>query len=750
MSQRLSTVAAVAIAVAGAAAIAIREAPVQRWAVPIAVGDDLGGAKVLSVRRDDAWVLVDVARGTTRASFRLEHRQAAPRPVGSPPLQVAGRYRLDAAGPNAADPAAQAAALDRLAAWEAQVPRPPAFVAPAGNVGTSAQHAQRNLLDVAAVVALAATVAALPTMIAAAGPIPWLGAALGVAFASAMAVWFQPFGAWHANLHGIQRTFDVLHAVPPWSANLGRLHGYAWYTWMTPLVGGGPDGGRDPYAMAYLLTLSALPFAAVWTALLTGRRSAGAFAAIALATAPTVLRVGASEAMYVAVLAPLCATAVGVELWLRDGRRRWIGFTAVWLLLTMHARADLLLLAPAWVAVRLASQPRGLSWRAWAAWGAAGAVVGLATAPRLFELLGTEIPGDAGQPLAQPWRDPRSFGLVLLTAWSALQLPWVAGRAPGLQRPWARRLGVFAGLGAGIAFATAWLRRPLGFEPGFAVHLDLDPRYASPALLALTIAGAASLSRRRAPAVAALVGWLCLAGAVHFGRYDGLSTYGATGLTTAAALAALAGSGLAALPGRGSQTLALVGLLASSWAITGPFLAWRHPKQQTVELLLAASELPDDVTLVALQDADFGPLGDFKVDRLPLARLLDDRHAVASIGAWQRGEVPGEAWFVETLDCWRPALARTTPQRARVDEGVEVPWSRTGRPLTDVAGRIALVPQRDVHWSACATLSASTEAPVRFEPLLPVAIGSIDESLLHPAPRQSLARLRRGPHEAAP
>jgi hypothetical protein len=592
------------------------------------------------------------------------------------------------------------------------------------------------------VAAVAGTVAALPTLWTLLGPVPWLGAMCGATFAAGMAAWFRPFGAWHANLHGVQRTFDVLHAVPPWTANLGRLHGYAWYTWMTPLVGGGPDGGRDPYLMAFLLTLSALPLAAAWTTLLTGQRSAGAFAAILLAAAPTVLRVGASEAMYVAVLGPWCAAALGLELWLHDGRRRWVALASVWLLLTLHARADLLLLGPAWFAVRLASRPdRWQTWRACWPWLLAGATVCVATTPRLIELLGTEIPGDAGQPLAQPWRDPRSFGLVLLAAWATLQMPWVASRAPAGHTNGRRVAAAGVGVAVGAMFGAAWHQRPLGFEPGFAVHLDLDPRYASPALLALTIAGAASLARRRAPAVGALVGWLCLAGAVHFGRYDGLSTYGATGLTTAAALAALGGSGLAALPGRAARAGAVVGVLASAVAVTGPFLAWRHPKQQTVALLQAASDLPETATLVALQDADFGPPGDFKVDRLPLARLLDDRHAIASIGAWQRGEVLGEAWFVETLDCWRPALARTPPQRARVDDATEVPWSRTGRPLTDVAGRITLVPPRPVHWSACRDLTAAAEAPAIAEALAPVAIGSVDESLLHPRPRQSLARL---------
>jgi hypothetical protein len=749
VTRRLAAAVAVVVALLGVAGLALRAAPPQQWRVPIAVGEDLGGAKVVGVRRDAAWVLVDVARGGARASFRIEHREAAPRPVGTAPALVAGRYRLEAAGPNPADAAAQTAARERLRTWEAQWPRPPAFVTPAGNVGAPHQHAQRALLDVAAVAAVAGAIAALPDVLALCGMLPVLGAAVGLAFAAAMAWAFQPFGAWHANLHGVQRTFDVLHGVPPWTANLGRLHGYAWYTWMTPLVGGGPEGGRDPYLAAFALTLTALPMAAAWATLLTGSRRVGAFTALLLATAPTVLRVGASEAMYVAVIGPWCAAALALELWLRDGRTRWVALASLWLFLTMHARADLLLLGPAWFLLRLASAPERLKApRTRWVLGAAATLLALASVPRALELLATEIPGDAGQPLAQPWRDPRSFGLLLLGAWAALRLPAVARVLPALDAPRLRAAGALVGSASGIAFALAWLHRPLGFEPGFAVHLDLDPRYATPARLAFVAAGGIALARQGRPAVAALVGWLCVAGAVHLGRYDGLSTYGATGLTTAAAIAALGGAGLAAIPGRWTAGIAAAGVLASAWGVTGPFLAWRHPKQQTVDLLRAAQALPEDVTLVALQDADFGPQGPFKVDRLPLARLLDDRHAVATAGAWLRGEVQGEAWFLETLDCWRPALSRATPHQARIDDEVLVGWSRTGRPLTDVRGRITLTPPQDVHWSACASLSAMADPPTYAEPLEDVAIGAIDESVLHPNARTSLARLPARPPTA--
>ena len=134
----------------------------------------------------------------------------------------------------------------------------------------------------------------------------WLGLAglVGVAVAawSSVVVW----GAWHANLHGLDRLADVRWGTPMPAAALSLLHGAGFYAVYQPLhdLGGwlglmpGTDGPDVPWISAGL-TLATLGLVFGWVRRLWDDEGAGLWAVALLAGWPLVLRLGVTESMYV-------------------------------------------------------------------------------------------------------------------------------------------------------------------------------------------------------------------------------------------------------------------------------------------------------------------------------------------------------------------------------------------------------------------------------------------------------------------
>lgn len=765
--MRLARWAAVLVALGGGAALAVREAPPETWAVPITPGERLGDGVVRAVRRATTFATITLDQGGGATTVRIERRTGRP---GVPPLAFAGRYRLDPDPGTSAPPppssSTLAALTDRLTAWEAATPRPPAFVAQAAWRGTPLQRLERALLDGIVLLGLALVVDGLPDAARRLRGTPgrgagWLVTALLGALAAA--AWWQPWGVWHSNLHGFIRVADVVDQVPPWAANLGLLHGFGWYTGVAPAVelGGALLGGRADPALWGAAEVSRIGLAlSLWAVLpwyvaLTGlwgdRRVAGVGVALTALSAPF-LRVGASEAMYTVGLLALGATAACLELWLRGGGRRWLTATAAFALWAMQTRADLLALTPAWLMIRAFTAPGGPRSVREALRDpyTAALVVGaaLALGPRAHAFLTTDLPGDAGQAWLDPARDPRVAGLVLLTLWGIAAHPAVraALERADLERPAWRGIGATAGALLGVGLGVAWLTRPEGFDPGLHVHLWLDPRYGGAPWTPLTIAAGLALARRDAPAAlsgAAL--WLGGATLLYLGRYDCLSTYGATSLATLPLLASLAAVGLAGIGAPPSAPRAAVTALAlaGGLAVAAPWLQERSPKQDTGDLLDAAARaLPAGAVVVALQDDDFpGDASAYKVDRLPLERLLPDTARVLGARAWREAGEPGPAWFLRTLDCHRPALARAG-DRAEVGASEPVTWRRTGAPLVVAGPRLVLDPPTPVLWPDCAALDARSGEPIWERTPTDRTSGSLYESTWAPSPRVGIYPLR--------
>jgi hypothetical protein len=769
--MRLARWAAVLVALGGGAAIALREAPPETWAVPIAPGERLGEGIVGEVRRAPSFVTVTFDDRGARTAVRVERRTGR---AGAPPLALAGRYRLEpdpgASAPPPPAPPTLDALTARLTAWESAVPRPPAFVAQAAWRGTPLQRLERALLDVILVLAAALALDGLPDAARRLRDVPGRGAAwvtASIAGAVGVALAVAPWGVWHSNLHGFVRIADTVDHLPPWAANLGLLHGDGWYAWMTPwtalaaaLSRAGEEatrwGATELSQLGFAVTLGALlPWYVALAAMWGDRRVAGVAIALAALSA-ALLRVGASEAMYTVGLLALGATAASLELWLRGGGRRWLATTAAFALWTMQTRADLLALTPAWIAVRALTAPTGPEHlrRALRDPFTAVLVVGaaLALVPRAHTFLTTEHPGDAGHAWFDPARDPRVAALVLVALWGCAAHPFVAARIEraGGSRPTLRRVAAVGGALLGVGLAAAWLWRPEGFDPGLHVHLWLDPRYGGAPWSALALAAGLAAARQRAPATfTATAVWLAGATLVYLGRYDCLSTYGATSLLTLPLLTSLAAMGWvgAGEPGAPSpsapRTAAiLVGLVAGA-AVASPWLHERSPKQDTGDLLDAAARaLPPGAVVVALQDEDFpGDRAAYKVDRLPLARLLPDTVQVYGVDAWREAGEPGPAWFLRTLDCHRPALARSGDV-ARVDDGATATWRRTEVPLVVAGPRLVLDPPTPILWADCAALDARSGAPIWERHPSDRTTGSLYESTWSPDLRIGLYPLR--------
>lgn len=643
----------------GLGAVVVRDAPPELWAVPLQPGPLADGWSILDLRRTPDQVLVTVALGETRAGLRVRQRD---RLWSDTPARFAGRYRVELTAGEVPPPVLDAVA-DRLAAWEAQRPRPPAFVSHPGERAAWWQPWERRALDLALIAWLVALV--LGARREDAPPASaWATAAVSGALMAVLGV----AGPWHANQHAYERIADLQLGAAPWAASLGLLHGFGFYTLMHPLVGGGPDGGRDVFVCAAGVTLAAL---LVWSGALRrllGPRQ-GELALTALGGSSLLLRVGATEAMYVPALLYLGGVALAVERVVERPER------SVWpilppLLLAMQTRADLLLLAPAAAGWRLlTARPELLPalLRRPSTW-LAGLVTAIATLPRLLTFAAVDKATGSGRPPVDAWRDPRSAAALLLLVLALLAWPSVQRRLPPAGRRGAA-LGSAGGTLLVIGGWLAWRQRAPGYDPTPQVHAMLDPALTAPWLIAAAALGAWELRQRAPQTFTALAGGLAGALLVYLGRYDCHSTYTSTGLATAPLVAALMAPALARLPGRALPLAAVLSGLAWSHG----WLTTRYPKQQQWDLITQAiRELPSGVTLVYPADADLPPellARGYKPDRLDLPRYVGDRVPTAPISA----RPPGPAWLLRTTDCHRPILTRGGRRAAWIGE--ERAWS---------------------------------------------------------------------------
>lgn len=678
--------AAAAVLFTGLAWIGLRDADPAWFAVPLALGP-LGDATLVDVRRTPSQVHLTLEADGTRYSLRITHRRTrpdrAPPPIhrdGQPqlddvavPLYRVGRYRLESQPGQPRPPQDVVEAVhQRLDAWESAWPPPPAFVTAPGDRPEPWQPAERQLLDLALIISLAGLVGLAGRLRRDLRPIPlWAwGTALAIGGTfTTLTRQLGSAGVWHANAHGWDRVADLSFGVPPWNASLGLLHGFGFYTLMHPLVGGGPEGGRDVFDVATSVTFVALLFWFVALRLFLRDEVRALVGVAALAWSPLLLRVGPTEAMYVPAVLYAGGAAVAVELWLATRDRAYALAMLPPLLLCMQTRAELLLLAPAAVALRVITAADGPALRALLhpAWLGAVAVAAAASVPRLWTFLDVDKATGSGRPLVDPWRDPRSAVLSTVLLLAALSWPAIAQRLPSTaprQRWAAAGLGV---VGAVAAFA-AWNMRGDGYDPSFVIHAMLDPTWSPPWLIAAPLAGVVLLRARDAAAASFLAGAASAALMLYIGRYDCLSTYLATGLATAPLLAAATSEGLVGglerLRARPAFTLPVALLVIASgpwWAREG--LEARWPKQQQWDMIVAAAAaVPDSAMLVWPSNDDLPEdlaAHGVRADRIDLGRYVGDRISVGSIETYLADEAPGmPTYFLRTLDCARPLLAR--------------------------------------------------------------------------------------------
>lgn len=736
--RRLRSVVAALIVLVGLALIGVRELPTSWWAVPLSPGPLADGVLLVELRRGPGHLHLTFEADGQRSSLRLTHRGTTAAP---PALATAGRYRLDVPeGAVPAPPAAVDAVAARVAAWESQVPRPPAFVQAPGHVPSTLQRLERSLLDLWLLVGLAVWLPGLPGLLRRTGLTLGTGAALLVlSFGPVAGAWWMGWGGvWHANQHGYDRMSDLLHGLPAWSANLGLLHGHGYYTVMSPLVGGGPDPGRDVTLVAALVGGVAVALWGTALRLLTGSWSRALAASLVWGASALWLRVGPSEAMYVPAAAALGAVAVATELLVLRAGVSALVLLLPPLVLAMQTRADLLALAPAWVLTRLLVAAPGVVLELARRPGAWALAVGAALTllPRLHSLLNVDHPGDSGRPLLDPSRDPRSVLLGIVALLGIVLIPWVRERLPG-RGPTARWLGAVVGAIAACGWAIWRRSQPDGYAPSPQLHVMLDPALTAPWLVVAALVGV--LVIRRDPGLAATV-LLSVAGPllVYLGRYDCLSTYAATGVATAPWLGLLVAEGIDGVMPRVPPSLraaALVALVGGGVVWSASWLALHFPKQQEWTLVQETARLPAGSTVVwlAASDApDDTKRRGYHTQRLDLARHVGDRLQVASIDAWARGEVSGEAWLLITTDCFRPLLRAGSPRTALVGE-VEVPWRYLKTPIASTGRRIAVddLPS-DRPWidPRCALARSRAGAPRASVSLTHATSGSIYEEVV--------------------
>lgn len=725
----------VAVLAGGAFAIAVRDADPSWWAFPIRPGALVDGWRVVDVQRTASHVHLTLDHAGERASVKVEHRPTAPAPA---PLRFAGRYRVD---PQAGQPTPDAAALDAIAAqieaWEASTPAPPAFVRPPGDAPQPWQPTERRVLDAALIVGLAGLVGLggrLRDLLRPVAFATWIEALAIAGGFTALVRHFGTAGVWHANAHGWDRAADLAHHTPPWNASLGLLHGFGFYTLMDPLVAGGPDGGRDVFDVATAVTFAALLLWFVALRLFLGEDRRALVALAALAWSPLLLRVGPTEAMYVPALLYAGALALAVEALICTGDAVFLVAAAPSLVLVMDTRADLLVLAPAAVLLRLGSAGAlSALLRRWPVW-ATALLVAASQVPRALTFAAVDKATGTGRSLFDPWRDPRSALLLTVLALAALAWPPIARRLPS-PRPTARWIALAVGGLAGAGALVAWRFRPDGYAPSPQVHPMLDPDWTAPWLIASALVGLL-LQRRRAPAQFTFVaGGAAAALLVYLGRYDCLSTYSATALATAPLIAILLSEGVVGLLELVTLRDPVILTVAAAVLGTGTYaradlLRTRFPKQQQWDELQTALALLDDRALVWPADDDLpAELASrhLRPDRMDLPRYVGDRVRLMSVRAWEAA--PVEAVFLLSTDCYRPILSRGGPPVAWT--GAWTTWSYLHTPVASTAPRYAvdgLSDEQPFSFAECDRMLAGG-AVLHQTPLTAATSGSIYEEV---------------------
>lgn len=669
----------------------IEAMPVTTWAHPLATGPITADHAVVELRRSDVALIVGVEGPTGREGLEIRRRV----PVAGPqPLGFAGRYRVDTAGRAPPQEVADAV-LAQLTAWEAQTPRPPAFLALAGPRPSPLDRVEVALSHGAAALTVAGVLALLPELLIAVGlsPAAWGLGGLVAALGGALVVQLGAMGAWHANEHAHDRISDLTFGTPAALANLARVHGTGFYAVAGPLVGGGPDGGRPVLPTLLALSLAGL---APWLAtfrLWLGDAGRALAALTALVCAAPWLRLAGSEAMYVPVLPLLGLTALATELVLATGRIRWLAFGAPALVVVAHSRADLLVLAPAAVVLRLVSGAGGgpaLLLRPPVA--TAVVAVAAAIAPRAWALLHTERPPVT--PRGAVWLDPRWLAAVGLAAVGLAAMGRDDARRSARVRAVASAVGVVV---AAVSARGWWVDlKPWGADPAWQVHAGLDPRWVAPWVLAALLVGAARAVREAPTAAGFALVAVGTSSAVLLPVHDCTSTYVAVAWPTLPLLAALAA--LAARPG----VVAALAISGVAWSASWVGTTWPKAEQDRALRALVA-EVPTGTTLIALRPEDHpADPSAFHVAMVDLPRHVGDRFDVRSATAWSRGDLPAAPRvFVETLDCHRPVLSRRGPPRALTGSG-EVPYALTGAPVVGPGPHYLLPDGADAPWPLCA------------------------------------------------
>lgn len=744
----------------GLASMGLRHASPLTWSAPLRAGPFEQGWHLTELTRTETRVQADLVRGEQRATLHLE-RRVGPLPPGA--VEV-GDYRVVSGTVHPAPPALLEAVAERVrdrgTGWTA----PPPFVRATGGSPTPMQRLEQWLDELAVLLTLVAAAALGPELrvaLPAVRAVSWVGlVAIGLG-AAAITHALGTAGVWHANQHGYDRLFDLLHGTTPPLANLSLLHGQGYYMLMAPLVALFPGASVFDLALG-ACTLALVPWF-LWVRMLLDDEARALLAIAVMVSTPVYLRVAPTESMYVPVLLWLGLALVAWELHLREGRVRWLFAALPPTFLAMQTRADLLLLVPAWVGwMMLARRPDWLrhTARRPAVWFGLTLAVA-AFGPRLHGFVFTEKPAMTSTSVYDPLRDPRSAVLALICLLAVAHLPPIARRAAPLLSRRSARFGLgAASLAALAAWTWAYTHRSAGFDPDWTVSPLLDPGITAPWLPALAALGALRLLRAAPSTGGFLVVALAGAWLLYLPRHDCLSTYLRTTLHLTPLFGALVAS---ALPDRQHPSPAARALVAaltllSAVAWSAPWLQQRFPKQLQGDLLLWAVEhLPPDATVVWLADADLEPSAPagLQLDRLHLDKYLQHLPRVVPISTWLAGGLPVDAptFFVHTADCHRVVLHRSTPPRAWT--GTEaLPWRYVNEPMVSVHPRIAVEGLRDDQpftQRACELIERASRS-ILFERALPRTVaGSIYEELQGSAPHLAVHTIDpRPPPDVAP
>lgn len=740
---------AVGVLLAGAFAIVVRHAPATTWALPVQVGPIGDGATIRSVRRSEVEVRYEVGTRHDTHPVRIVDRW---HPDPAPGIATAGtRVIADPRVDPDAVAAIVAAIRDREAAW----PRPPPFVRALGTQASPAQEREAVTLEVVVVAWCAGMVATAPAW--AAGVPLWAWCALLALLAARVGVTeaLGVPGVWHSNQHGLDRVADVVANTPPGRANLGLLHGYGYYVVFQPLYRLF-DGAVDVFRLAVGVTSLALVAAFLWLRALWASDRTALLGAAVLAASPVLLRIGATESMYVPAMAWTLAALWLFELHLRTDEGRWLVLGLGAAVVAAQTRAELMALVPAWLVLSMLLRRPSWLRTAWRRPVVVLAVpmAGVLFLPRLLEVLATPPPDDLRRTAADPLADPRLFVLDLVAALGVLALPWVRrGVVEGWRRlrlpstPW---VGLATAVGLGAVAYGAWVWPNGGPElRTWQIHAAFDPALEAPWVGVLVVVGA-WIGARRDPGV---VAWAALAWAgamwVYLPQYDCLSTFVRTSLSTWPLLAALAAPALDAVVGRGRALgVAAVALLLVGDVVWGvPFLTARYPKQIQADLVdVVRRTVPEGDIVVWLAEADApddARARGLRVSRAHLDHWLGPAWTVRPLRDWVDGVLPPDrdVWFVRTADCQRVLL---DPRGDAALAGRDtVRWRYLDTSDLTTAPRIAVdgLPSDWIDPWCGAALEASTE--VVAMPLGDRVAGSIYEALVGAPAVVGLYRLSR-------